>query len=118
MDNLSVSELNAKHDEAMELATLAELHKMRHEHEEASIKFRKAYELEKEVADKLVSTTIEPSRSVIHRSAASLAIDCGEYREAEKLIATALAGDPPPSIASQLRELYLQVIPQLHAVGD
>lgn len=116
---IDIDKMNDTHDKAMEFATLAFMAEQRGEITEAQRLYRDAYELEKEVADNLVSTTIEPSRSVIHRSAASLAIDCGEYREAEKLIATALAGDPPPSIASQLRELYLQVIPQLQqAVGD
>ena len=57
--------------------------------------------------------------SIINPQRPTIAIDCGEYREAEKLIATALAGDPPPSIALKLCELYLQIIPQLQqAVGD
>ena len=51
----------------------------------------------------------EPTRAVLYRSAASLAIDCGEYREAERLIATALAGNPPEEIAQELRDLLLQL---------
>jgi hypothetical protein len=47
----------------------------------------------------------EPTRSVLHRSAASLAIKCGEYEEAERLIATALNGKPPDDIAAELRDL-------------
>ena len=47
----------------------------------------------------------EPTRSVLHRSAASLAFRCGEYREAERLIARALLGNPPEEIADELRRL-------------
>ena len=50
----------------------------------------------------------EPTRSVLFRSAASLAIDCKEYLEAERLIGEGLAGNPPPDIRIELRELYEQ----------
>lgn len=51
---------------------------------------------------------IEPSRSVLYRSAASMAISCEEYRHAEKLIATALMGNPPEEIAEELRDLLTE----------
>jgi hypothetical protein len=51
----------------------------------------------------------EPSRSVLYRSAASLAMECGETREAEKLISIALIGNPPYEIAEELRNLLEQV---------
>jgi len=71
---------------------------------------RKAFEKEKE-ASKFAKETIvpEPTLSVLHRSAASLAIDCGEFREAERLIAFALSGNPPNDIAIELRDLLEQV---------
>ena len=49
----------------------------------------------------------EPTRSVLHRSAASLAVECLQLREAERLIGRALAGNPPPDIADELRDLLL-----------
>lgn len=58
--------------------------------------------------------TAEPTRSILYRSAASLAIDCGNIREAERLIATALAGDPPAEIAEELRDLLEQVYFERH----
>jgi hypothetical protein len=51
------------------------------------------------VADQL---DFEPTRSVLHRSAASLAVECCQLREAERLIGRALAGNPPPDIANEL----------------
>ena len=51
----------------------------------------------------------EPSRSILHRSAATLAIDCGELKAAERLIATALSGNPPEEIAEELKDLFIQI---------
>jgi hypothetical protein len=50
---------------------------------------------------------LEPTRSVLHRSAAALALECSELREAERLIGRALAGNPPEEIANELRDLLL-----------
>lgn len=44
-------------------------------------------------------------RAVLYRSAASLALQCGEYEEAKRLIATGLAGNPPSEIAAELRDV-------------
>jgi hypothetical protein len=52
---------------------------------------------------------LEPTRSVLYRSAASLALDCSEFAEAERLIASGLAGYPPSEIAEELRDLYERV---------
>jgi hypothetical protein len=52
----------------------------------------------------------EPTRSVLHRSAASLAVECLQLREAERLIGQALAGNPPPDIADELRDLLLDAV--------
>ena len=51
----------------------------------------------------------EPSRSILHRSAATLAVDCGEFKAAERLIATALSGNPPEEIAEELKDLFIQI---------
>jgi hypothetical protein len=67
------------------------------------------------VADKL---DFEPTRSplaqaelsMLHRSAASLAVECCQLREAERLIGRALAGNPPPDIADKLRDLLLDAV--------
>ena len=65
-----------------------------------------AFENEKAAALMIESEESEPTRSVLHRSAAVLALDCGKYREAEKLIGRALSGNPPGVICQELRELY------------
>jgi len=87
------------------------------EEEEAAHKlFTKAFELEKQAALSLLTDfDNEPTRSVLFRSAASLAMNCKKYREAEKLAAQGLAGDPPQKIMNQLRELYQQISAHLYA---
>jgi hypothetical protein len=75
-----------------------------------------AFEQERSAAD-LVADRLdfEPTRwplagrrpSVLHRSAAALAVECAQLREAERLIGRALAGNPPSDIADELRDLLL-----------
>ena len=38
-----------------------------------------------------------------------LSIECVELRAAERLIATALSGSPPPEIAEELKDLFIQI---------
>lgn len=117
---MDIQSINQKHNQAMELAGLALLAQNRGQYDEANRLFRQAYTLEREVAEIIAHTTIEPTRSVIHRSAATLALDCGETREAEKLIAVALSGDPPENIAQELRDLLRRVLLafEQRAAGD
>lgn len=68
--------------------------------------FVQAFNLEFEAAN---LATKEPSRSVFFRSAATLALHARLYREAERAIALGLAGDPPPEIAEELREVFERV---------
>lgn len=69
-----------------------------------------AFEREAEAAWSLAGKSdFEPTRSVLLRSAASLAIEIRRYREAEQLISAALAGTPPEEIATELRDLLEDV---------
>lgn len=63
-------------------------------------------EADQMVADDLAA---EPTRSVLHRSAPSLAIECGELQIAERLIVRAFAGVPPVHIAEELKDLFMQI---------
>ena len=56
----------------------------------------------------------EPWRATLHRSAAVLAVECNEFRAAEKLVGRALAGEPPAEIAEELRELWDDIRFRLH----
>ena len=67
---------------------------------------RLALDKETAAADLMVDELdIEPTRSVLHRSAATLAWRCGRYDEAEKLIYRALAGNPRSDIERELKDL-------------
>lgn len=101
---------SALHDCAMASADDALAARARGEAAEAERLFRFALADERAAADLVVG--VEPSRSVLLRSAACLALQCsglGEDREAEQLIALGLAGDPPAEIADELRALMLSL---------
>ena len=51
---------------------------------------------------------VEPTYSVLHRSAGWMAIHCRQFRKAEQLACRALAGDPPADIAAELRDVLEQ----------
>lgn len=95
------------HSEAMRLAEDAVVAR-RLGRKTAAKLFEQAFEFELKAAAG-VTPDKEPTFSILHRSAASLALDCGFHREAEKLIARALSHDPPDEIADELRELLDQV---------
>lgn len=103
------------HREAMELAENALVARARQGPEEATRFLQQAFESEAKAA-RLASgrLAVEPTRSVLYRSAASLALQCGKTREAERLIAAALSGEPPDDIAEELRDLLEQVQFQRH----
>lgn len=109
MSDLTVRDL---HRQAMDLAEAAILARRRDRFApEVFALTREAFENERRAADLLADPAApEPSRSVIHRSAATLAANCGEYREAERLIGRALAGEPPEEIAEELRDLLERVV--------
>lgn len=105
-----MSQLQELHQQAMDLAEMVQVAKLRGNLALAEKLSREA--LEKEIlAAELVAGDFaaEPTRSVLHRSAASLAIDCGEIHTAEHLIAIALSGNPPQEIAEELKDLFVQI---------
>src|ERR1700730_14912164 len=101
-----MSGVKTTHRQAMEHAAppLAARH---HGDEALALRhFRKAYELEAQAAAAYATRLdAEPTRSVLFRSAATLALDCRLLPEAEKLVCTALSGNPPDNIADELRDL-------------
>jgi hypothetical protein len=96
------------HLRAMELVDRSILAKQQGDDGGSLELLRSAFEQERSAAN-LVADQLdfEPTRSVLHRSAASLAVECCQLREAERLIGRALAGNPPPDIADELRDLLL-----------
>jgi len=94
------------HEEAMSFAERAFLARREGEGEQADSLFRKAFAKEKSAAGLVEGDEhLEPTRSVLHRSAASLAVECGEFNEAKRLAEIGLGGSPPGEIAEELRRV-------------
>lgn len=107
--------LRKVHKQAMEFAQEAMFLREIGKEQEALEFFRKAFEAEKKAAYLLFDKfDNEPTRGVLFRSAASLALDCNEIAEAERLVSQGLAGTPPKDIADELRNLYENINLQRH----
>lgn len=105
-----MSRIQELHNQAMNLAEQADLAKLRGEIVATQDFLRQAFELEHQAAQQVAELiNAEPTRSILHRSAATLAIACGELPTAEQLIITALTGNPPIEIAEELKDLFIQL---------
>jgi len=86
--------------------------------DEAQSKYLKAFEYEKAAALLLVNEySQEPSRSVLFRSAASLLLNLPfqndtYLRKAEQMVAFGLSGNPPEEIATELRQIWQELMLQ------
>jgi hypothetical protein len=102
-----MEKIEALHNQAMDLAEKAIILRIRKRIDESIDVFNEAFLLEKEAAMLLKDLyEFEPSRSIMFRSAASLALNARLFRDAEKMIAIGLSGNPSESIADELRNLY------------
>ncbi len=112
-------DVDTLHREAMELVDQAVLARQQGDAAAVIPLSQAAFAKERTAADLVADQFIfEPTRSVLHRSAAVLEIECHELREAERLIGRALSGDPPDDIANELRDLLLEEIySQRQAIG-
>ena len=108
-----MSEINDLHNRAMDLVEFSLIERLGGNEEREASLARQALELELKAIDKL-EEPVEPTFSVLHRSAGTLALRCREYRLAEQLAARALAGDPPIEIAEELRDLMEQATLSRH----
>ncbi|MEM9455666.1 MAG: hypothetical protein AAGF11_15900 [Myxococcota bacterium] len=86
---------------------LYELHQRRGQHAEASRALHESLRLEIEAA-KGAPRNLEPTRSVLFRSAASIALEAGQPAQARHLIAEGLRGQPPAPIKEELIDLLDQ----------
>lgn len=109
-----MKDIRTLHNEAMDLALQGDIAAQKDSKSAESISlYSSAYEKEREAA--LLADfqqNPEPGLSILYRSAASLAIQCGRYRDAEQLIARALSGNPTNEIAKELRELLQDIYAQ------
>lgn len=91
------------HDQAMELAQLALVARHTGDPQRAAALAGQAYPLEAQAADGVPDdAATEPTRGILYRSAAWLALDAGQPEEAIRLAERGLAGHPPAEIAAEL----------------
>ncbi len=110
MSRVATQRLQELHRRAIAIADKAELLRLRGREKEAAKTTQEAFELEKKAALSLLyEYDVEPTRSVLFRSAASFALECQFYSEAKDLIFLGLGGKPPREIADELRELLEMV---------
>ncbi len=100
-----VRRVNGLHREAMELSDRSFVARRYGDRENYLRYTRLALEKEAAAADLMADEHIEPTRSVLHRSAATLAWRCEEYGRAKRLIYRALGGNPPTDIEFELNDL-------------
>lgn len=98
--------LRAIHNEAMDLAQMAQITARQGDADKADKLFLQAFEKEREAAMMAFTDNHpQPGLSILLQSAAHLAVTCKLQREAEKLIGLALSGDAPFEIRQDLRQL-------------
>src|SRR5260370_6871088 len=76
----------------------------------ALLHLHRACQLEAQAANAFANRLdAEPTRSVLFRSAATLAVDCKLLPEAEKLVCTAPIGNPSEQLGDELRDLLEEI---------
>lgn len=81
---MNLAEINGLHERAMELAEAAVVARTQGDAATARRRFREALAVASEAAARIApKVDEEPMRSVLHRSAASLALNCEDDRIAE-----------------------------------
>ena len=116
-DNQKMSvAIDELHEKAMSLAEEAFSAKGKNKLKEAQSKYLAAFEYEKAAATLLVNEyDQEPTRSVLFRSAACLLLNLpfpenNHFRQAERMVAYGLSGNPPVEIAEELREAWRELV--------
>jgi hypothetical protein len=100
--------IEADHIRAMEYVDRVQDAKRRGDIAAMSQNFTEAFLLEKRAAEAMVPySDVEPTRSVLLRSAASLALECKRDEEAERLACLGLSGKPPAEIRAELRNVLM-----------
>ncbi|MGA3234807.1 MAG: DEAD/DEAH box helicase [Bryobacteraceae bacterium] len=80
---------------------------------------RQAFEFEKQAADSVASDIgAEPTRSILYRSAATLALRCGMPDAARHLASQGLAGTPPTSVRNELNTVATSAETWHHSPSD
>ncbi|MDM8521222.1 hypothetical protein QUF64_14345 [Anaerolineales bacterium HSG6] len=101
-----MSNVEQLHNDAMDLAEEAFRSQRKGDTERTTKLFRQALEFEKQAFANFPATkSSEPTRSILVRSAASIALHAKDYEQAERLVSIGLTGFPPAEIKAELRAL-------------
>lgn len=107
--------IEANHNRAMEYASRAHQARRLGDMATASQNFANAFQLEKQAAEAIGPfVDVEPTRSILLRSAASLALECNQNDEAERLACMGLSGKPPTEIREELRDVLMTLWQPTH----
>ena len=94
------------HIEAMQKSQLADIAIFENREQDAMSLWKESFELEKQAAMLLMNKyDKEPTRSILFKSAAYLALKVGLKREAEFLACRGLEGSPSEYVAKELKRL-------------
>lgn len=105
-----MSKINQLHDQAMDLAEKAFLAQQKGDKIGFVRLSKEAFLLEKAAAMLLKDKPeIEPSRSILFKSAAFLAYDAQEYQSCRDMITYTLLGKPDAIIKAEMKALFLEV---------
>lgn len=111
---------NNPHNRAMDLVETAILERLRGNMAKTAQLYAEALELELVAIRELDERgeRAEPTWSVLHRSAGWMAFNSHQFDMAAKLARKALAGNPHPEIAEELRDLLKETIKATYAMQD
>jgi hypothetical protein len=104
-----MSDPRSSHDRAMDLFELGLLAAREGKLEDGRRLFASALEEEAKAADS-VPYDLEPTRSILHQSAASIALRIGDVRRAMKYVDAGLAGRVPAQLREEMMVLREQIL--------
>jgi hypothetical protein len=114
-----VTEIREIHDRAMDLFELALLTARAGDAEKSRRLFNEALEKEATAADSVADAyDLEPTRSILYRSAASIALRIGNVQKAKQYVEAGLAGRAPEDIRAEMITLREQVLVLEAATAD
>lgn len=98
------------HEKAMELLQDAIVARHNNDDQTAIKKYQEAFKLESKAADLVcIKIDCEPTRSILYRSAASLAYQAGDFDNSLILIGKCLSGNPTQQIRNELSMLHEKI---------
>lgn len=110
-----MSSMRELHDQAMRMAQMALAAREKGDNKTAEAFAAEAVRYESQAADLVpLDNASEPTRSILYRSAASLAYQARQFDASIQLIAKALAGYPPSHLKDELKALWQQVTFEEH----